>query len=127
MGTRLPEKKDKERDGFEELRASYIVTILEHNSETLRNRPMGIRKVIQLRNGKATGPDDIPAESLKVDIEILVKMLCQLFIRKTKCRRNGRRDAPSSFQTGRSRSVFKVQDNNVALHPWQSLQQSSDE
>nr|KAG5689204.1 hypothetical protein BaRGS_014860 [Batillaria attramentaria] len=39
-----------------------------------------IRKAIkQLNNGKAAGPDDIPAEALKADIETTVEMLYPLF------------------------------------------------
>ena len=39
-----------------------------------------IRKAIkQLRNGKAVGPDNIPAEALKSDLETTVKMLHPLF------------------------------------------------
>nr|KAG5708387.1 hypothetical protein BaRGS_034418 [Batillaria attramentaria] len=39
-----------------------------------------IRKAIkQLRNGKATGPDNIPAEALKADVETSTEMLYPLF------------------------------------------------
>ncbi|XP_076439127.1 uncharacterized protein LOC143278001 [Babylonia areolata] len=39
-----------------------------------------IRKVIKmLRNGKAAGPDNIPAEALKADLETTVEMLYPLF------------------------------------------------
>ena len=36
--------------------------------------------IIQLKNGKAAGPDDIPAEALKVDIDTSVEMLYPLFL-----------------------------------------------
>ena len=40
-----------------------------------------IRKaIIQLKNGKAAGPDDIPSEILKVDINTSVEMLYPLFL-----------------------------------------------
>ena len=32
-----------------------------------------------LRSGKATGPDEIPAEAIKVDLETSVNMLYSLF------------------------------------------------
>ena len=39
-----------------------------------------IKKVIMtLRSGKAAGPDEIPAEAIKADIETAVKMLYSLF------------------------------------------------
>jgi len=39
-----------------------------------------IRKAItQLKNGKAAGPDDIPAEALRADLEASVEMLYPLF------------------------------------------------
>ena len=39
-----------------------------------------IHKAIkQLRNGKATGPDNIPAEALKADVETSTEMLYPLF------------------------------------------------
>jgi hypothetical protein len=39
-----------------------------------------IRKAIrQLKNGKATGPDNIPPEALKTDVESTASMLLPLF------------------------------------------------
>ena len=35
---------------------------------------------MQLKNGKAAGPDDIPAEALKVDIDTSVGLLYPLFV-----------------------------------------------
>ena len=41
-----------------------------------------IRKAItQLKNGKAAGPDDIPAEALRADIETSVELLYPLFVK----------------------------------------------
>ena len=37
------------------------------------------RAIKQLKNGKATGTDEIPAETLKVDPEMLAEMLYGLF------------------------------------------------
>ena len=39
------------------------------------------RAITQMKNGKAAGPDDIPAEALKADLEASVEMLYPLFER----------------------------------------------
>ena len=39
-----------------------------------------IRKaILRLKNGKATGPDDIPAEALKTDVNTTVNIFYELF------------------------------------------------
>ena len=42
------------------------------------------KAIIQLKNGKVAGPDDIPAEALKVDIKTFVDMLYPLFMKNRK-------------------------------------------
>ena len=37
------------------------------------------KAIMTLRSGKAAGPDEIPAEAIKADIETAVQMLCGLF------------------------------------------------
>ena len=39
------------------------------------------KAIIQLKNGRAAGSDDIPAEVLKLDINTSVEMFYQLFVK----------------------------------------------
>ena len=80
------------------------------------------KAIIQLENGKAAGPDDIPAEALKVDIS---KHPWRCFThfswnceRRTKCRRSGKRDILSSFKKGDLRPCSKLKRNSIVVHPW---------
>ena len=48
-----------------------------------------------LRTGKAAGPDEMPAEAIRADIETAVNMLCSLF---TKIREKG--EVPAQWKKG---------------------------
>ena len=82
-----------------------------------------IRKaIIELKNGKAAGPDDIRAEALKVDFDISMEMLCQHFLMILE-----KNEVPTEWKKGyliklpkrRSQSVFKLQgNNNTGVHHW---------
>ena len=49
---------------------------------------------MQLKDGKAARPDDIPAETLKVDMETLVEML------PTLCEDLGENEVPTELKKG---------------------------
>ena len=84
-----------------------------------------IRKVImQLKNGNATGPDDIPTKALKVDIKTYVEMLYLLSAEIWE-----KNEVPTEKKKGcliklpkRVISLgvqkFKLQGNTIAVRPW---------
>ena len=79
------------------------------------------KAIIQLKNGKAAGPDDISAEALKVYIDTSVEMLCPLFVmiwEKNKVPTEWKKGYLIKLPKMRSQSVFKLQGNSTAVHPW---------
>ena len=56
-----------------------------------------------LRSGKAAGPDEIPSEAIKTDVETAVKMLYSLFSKiweKEEVRPRGKKESSSSCNKG---------------------------
>ncbi|VDP29257.1 unnamed protein product [Schistosoma mattheei] len=56
--------------------ATHTDLPIDANPPTTEENRMAIR---QIKNGKAAGPDNIPAEALKSDIELNTNMLHLLF------------------------------------------------
>ena len=61
-----------------DIEAADIDLLIDCNTPTKAEIYMAIK---QLRNGKAPGPDGIPAEALKIDLETSVEMLYPLFMK----------------------------------------------
>jgi hypothetical protein len=61
-----------------DIQAADIDLLIDCNTPTKAEIYMAIK---QLRNGKAPGPDGIPAEALKIDLETSVEMLYPLFMK----------------------------------------------
>ncbi|VDO97532.1 unnamed protein product [Schistosoma margrebowiei] len=59
-----------------EIEAAHTDLPIDVNPTTKEEIRMAVR---QIKNGKATGPDNVPAEALKSDIEITTNMLYLLF------------------------------------------------
>ena len=85
------------------------------------------------KNGKEAVPDEIPADALKVDANTSVEILYSLFMKIWE-----KNEVPAEWKKGYlikltkkeisvTQSVFKLQRNNTAVHPWYSFQQSSAE
>lgn len=89
-----------------------------------------IHKAIrQLRNGKAAGPDNIPAEALKADVETSVEMLYPLFSRPL-----GERGSPVRLEIGLhyqapeergSNLLFQLERNSPVVSTREDLQECS--
>ena len=63
------------------------------------------KTVMTLRSGKAAGPDEIPAEAIKADIETVVKMLYSLFSKIWK-----KEEVPAQWKEG---IIIKLQKNET--------------
>ncbi|VDP28930.1 unnamed protein product [Schistosoma curassoni] len=59
-----------------DIEAAYTDLPIDVNPPTTEEIRMAIR---QIKNGKSAGPDNIPAEVLKSDIEVSTSMLYLLF------------------------------------------------
>ncbi|VDP61467.1 unnamed protein product [Schistosoma mattheei] len=59
-----------------DIKAAHTDLPIEVNPPTTEEIRIAIR---QIKNGKAAGPDNIPAESVKSDIEVTTKMFHLLF------------------------------------------------
>ena len=90
-----------------------------------------IRRAIKhLKNNKATGPDDIPAEALKTDIDTSVELLYPLFTEIWE-----KEEVPSDWREGwiphktpqkrRPQQLFQLQRNHTSVSAWESLQQNN--
>ena len=80
------------------------------------------KAIIQLKNGKAAGPDDTPAEALKVYTDTYVEKFYPLFLTIFAQKRGAggmEEGIPhQASKEGRSQSVFKQQGNNITVHLW---------
>ena len=78
-----------------------------------------IKKAIRtLKNGKAAGPDGMPAEALKTDIDPATVILHNLFAKIW-----DEEKVPADWREWRLERLQQLQGNHASLSSWQSTQQ----
>jgi len=76
------------------------------------------RAISYLKNKKATGPDDIPAEALKTNIDTSVELLYPLFTEIWE-----KEEVPSDWREGKARKISCPEQvyfhaKYVCVHAW---------